>query len=148
MGGLGLLAATLTIAILNKRAYRTDSPYDDHERRGHLGDVLYALRYADTLYRAGLETGERLAEPTPEAIAGALHGAGLGEVDVRRTAKRVEFTIRNGPNAGSPQVDEPLCHFTLGLLRGALRTRNVVEEACHGTGSPWCVFRAEVRTRV
>lgn len=147
LAGVGLLVATLTIAILNKKSFRTENPYDEVTKRGTLADALFALRNADTLYRAGVETGERLAEPSPPVIASALTGAGLGAVEVVSGKKRLEFVVRNGPNAGSPQVDEPLCYFTLGILRGALRTRNVHEEMCHGTGSPYCLFRAEVIKR-
>lgn len=153
LGGLALLVSTLTIAFLNRRSVVTDNPYDTPHESKDLGQALRAIRHGDALYRAGLELGQEYPSPTPERVAESIKRLGLGDVEIQRMARRVELTIRDGPLVGAPQVDEPLCYFTLGLLRGAFKDRQgitrVVEEACHGTGAPHCVFSMEVsRQRV
>lgn len=148
LGGLALLVSTLTIAALNRRAVQTDNPYDEPTEERDLGAVITAIRHADALYRAGLEVGRDYPEPTPERVARSLARVGLGEFHVQRSARRVEFQVTGGPHEGVPQVGEPLCYFTLGVLRGAFSRQGygpVLEEACHGTGGASCVFSMEVK---
>lgn len=150
LGGLALLVSTLTIAVLNRRTVETENPYDEPTRTLDLAWAMGAIRHADQLYRAGLEQGRDFPEPTPERVAESLRHLGLAhEVRVRKSAKRVDFHVLESPSAGTPQVGEPLCHFTLGLLRGAFGKTpgfvSVTEEACHGTGSPECIFSMEVK---
>lgn len=149
LGGLALLVSTLTIAVLNRRTVETENPYDEPTRSLDLAWAMSAIRHADQLYRAGLEKGRAFPHPTPERVAESMENLGLGEVRVRESAKRVDFHVLESPATGTPQVEEPLCHFTLGLLRGAFGKASgygdVEEEACHGTGSPECVFSMEVK---
>lgn len=150
LGGIALLVSTLTIALLNRKAVHAENPYDEEQRSLSIGYALAALRHADALYRAGLDEGRRFPRATPERVGESLERLGLGDVKLRRSAKRVDFHVHESPSAGVPQVGEPLCHFTLGILRGAFEQDanfgNVVEEACHGLGSPECVFSMEVKS--
>jgi hypothetical protein len=153
VGGLGLLLASLVIVGLNRSSARADNPYDDREASLNLDAALWSIRHADVQYHDGLALGRRLPARSAEDLQRGLNRLGIGEFEIVPAGKRRhEVHVREGPFAGSPAVEEPLCFLTLGILRGAFenvlkRDVRVEEERCAGTGSGECVFNVEVMER-
>ncbi len=156
-GGVALLGGTLAIAAMNKRHMEVASPYDVIATTLNLGDVLWAIRNSDALYKAGQELGRELTigveRGNMDRALAAMNTLGIGKFSLETTKRRSCVVVEGGAWQGAPSVDEPLCYMTLGVVRTVVAhvmggDVRVTEESCHGTGAAQCSFKLEMMPNV